>query len=167
MCLDERWTVEKLAAVRAVLWAWGRRAERRPVELGRDIDKHQEQPHEQPSNPRRVRITVKTLEEHRFTEGCRQCRHIKNFHEAKPGLPHSEACRKRITEALSNTAEGNAKLEDYERRADRAIAGRGGEIMRREEPAHDRPSPVAHGAPGAAPGPQELLERIGQVPLGA
>ncbi len=63
MCLDERWKVEKLAAVRAVPWAWGRRAERRPIELGKDVDKHQEQPHEQPSNPRRVRITVKTLEE--------------------------------------------------------------------------------------------------------
>ena len=65
-----------------------------------------------------------TLTEHGFTEDCEQCTHIRAFNEGKPGLPHSEKCRKRITESLAQSPEGAARLDKHEERVDRALAER-------------------------------------------
>ncbi len=53
--------------------------------------------------PRRLKITKKVLEEYGYTEFCEQCIHIRTFGEAKPRMPHSEECRKRIMETMARS----------------------------------------------------------------
>ena len=74
--------------------------------------------------PRRLKITLKTLEEYGTSDGCAQCSHVRAFREAKPGLAHSEPCRRRIVEAMAGTDAGAARLSRLEERANRAIASR-------------------------------------------
>ena len=71
-----------------------------------------------------MKITLQTLREYKLTEGCPQCEHVKSFGETKPGLAHTEICRKRILEAMINSTEGKAKVDRHEERIDRAISER-------------------------------------------
>ena len=58
------------------------------------------------------------------TDGCPQCRHFRTLGETKDGLPHTEACRTRILEAMNQSDAGRARLAKHEERIDRAIAER-------------------------------------------
>ena len=63
-----------------------------------------------------MKITMKVLEEYGTTDGCPQCMQIRSFGEVKPGIAHSEACRKRIVEEMKVTAAGAAKIERHQLR---------------------------------------------------
>ena len=65
---------------------------------------------------------MKTLRDHGTTDGCQQCTHVRAFDEAKPGLGHSDACRKRLLEAMASTAEGAARIQRDETRLNRVLA---------------------------------------------
>ena len=67
---------------------------------------------------------MKMLQEYSFSEGCSQCDHIRRYNETKPGLAHMASCRQRIVDAMTNTPEGKAKLDQYEDRVNRALAAR-------------------------------------------
>ena len=74
--------------------------------------------------PRRLKITMKILEEFGTTDGCPQCTHIRAFRETKAGIAHTEACGKRIVEEMKVTAAGAARVERQELRTTRALAER-------------------------------------------
>ena len=103
---------------------WSLRAVKSPdrIELGEEVEKHANVEEESLANPRRLKITMKTLKDYGTSEGCPQCTHIKALVEAKNGLPHSEACRKRIVEAMRATAAGTERLTRHDLRTDRQIA---------------------------------------------
>ena len=120
--LGDRW--DPAALGRITTSPWSTRDQQAParVELGEPVERHAAPAPEAPSNPRRFKITMKVLEDHGTSDGCAQCSHIRSFGEAKPGLPHSEACRKRIVESVRGTSEGAARLERRDVEIDRAIA---------------------------------------------
>ena len=121
---QERWNKEVLAGITATPWSLRRREAPKAVELGDRVVEHDKPKDPLPSNPRRLKITLQTLREYKLTEGCPQCEHVKQFGESKPGLAHTEACRKRILEAMVQSTAGQARLEKHEEKIDRAIAER-------------------------------------------
>ena len=68
------------------------------------------------ANPRRLRISMKMLEDYGYTENCSQCDHVRSFGKAKSGLQHQDVCRSRIMEAMAQTPEGQSRLQAYETR---------------------------------------------------
>ncbi len=122
--LADRWNAETIKAIVATPWSLRSVANPERIELGKPVEKDEKPQDEQIPMPRRLRITIKTLEEYGTTDGCAQCSHVRAFREAKPGLMHSEPCRRRIIEAMSGTDAGAVRLERYDTRVDRAIASR-------------------------------------------
>ena len=121
---EDRWDAKILENIVVTPWDLRPRAAPHAVELGEPIQKHEPPSAAAPSNPRRLKITMQTLREYKLTEGCPQCTHVKEFGEAKPGLAHSEACRKRILDAMTQSTAGQARIDRHEERIDRAIAER-------------------------------------------
>ena len=82
------------------------------------------------------------LKEFGTSQNCPQCEHIRAFAEAKPGLGHTEACRKRLMEDMAATEAGRTRLETLENRINRAIAERHDGVL------EDRPDdhPEVHAA---------------------
>ena len=109
------------------------------MDFGEDVLREKRPQEPVAMNPRRLKITMDTVKEHGFTEHCRQCDHIKAFGEAKGGLPHSEACRVRIVEAMRATTRGAARVQDAEARLDRALIER----VREADTAAVPPPPAA------------------------
>ena len=65
------------------------------------------------------------LVEHGFTVNCPQCMYNDQNQRSKPGVSHSDICRRRLLDALLSIPAGRRRLEAYEERIDQAIAGRG------------------------------------------
>ena len=122
--LPDRWNAEILKGISVTPWSSRRPTTASKAQLGDDVQTYPKPEHDVPSNPRRLKITMKTLKECGTTEGCDQCRHVTAFGEAKPGLAHSEICRKRILEEMTKTEQGMARINRHENRIDRAIAER-------------------------------------------
>ena len=55
---------------------------------------------------------MKDLEEFGTTDGCPQCSHVRAFRENKAGMAHTEACRKRIVEAMKAKQSGQPESTD-------------------------------------------------------
>ncbi len=64
---------------------------------------------------------MNTLKDFGYTDGCRQCDHIRAFGEVRGGLPHSERCRARIVKAMGETEKGMVKLKEVNDRLDKAL----------------------------------------------
>lgn len=122
---QDRWNGDKLKAITVTRWSLRVAAAPVRVDVGPPVVKHDEPKPDTPPIPRRPKITMKTLADYGFTEGCPQCEHIRQFSETRPGLNHWEKCRQRIIDAMVATPEGNARIEKYEDRVNRAIAARG------------------------------------------
>ena len=122
--LADRWNAETIKAIVATPWSLRSAANHERIELGKPVEKDEKPQDDQMPMPRRLRITLKTIEEYGTTDGCAQCSHVRAFREAKPGLMHSEPCRRRIIEAMSATDAGAVRLERHNTRVDRAIASR-------------------------------------------
>ena len=75
--------------------------------------------------PKAFRITYGDLVEHGFTVGCKQCEYNEVNQRSKPGVSHSNICRRRLLDALMTTPAGQQRLEQYEEKIDQAIADRG------------------------------------------
>ncbi len=74
------------------------------------------------ANPRRLRISMKMLEDYGYTENCSQCDHVRSFGKAKGGMQHQDVCRSRIMEAMAQSPEGQRRLQPYETRRMVAIS---------------------------------------------
>ncbi len=121
---EDRWSAETIRNIVSTPWSLRTKAEGQRAEVGPSVEP---QPATEPAPvpmPRRLKITQKILNEHGYTVNCEQCTHIQAFSESKPGLTHSEVCRKRIMESMAKSPEGAAKLGRYEERIDRALAER-------------------------------------------
>ena len=94
------------------------------MELGDAVPSHEPQPVGDLPAPRRLKITMKILDEFGTTDNCPQCVHVRAFREAKPGLGHTEACRQRLVTAMAATDAGTARLEQHDTRTDRLISQR-------------------------------------------
>ena len=137
---EAKWNPEKLAAVTVTPWDLRRREAAVRVEVGEPVERHAAPAEAPTTNPRRLKITKHMLSSASIgtTDGCPQCRHFRTFGETKDGLPHTEACRARILEAMNQSDTGRAKLARHEERIDRAIA-------ERIEAADAGARPAAHG----------------------
>ncbi len=122
--IPDRWDAESLKAITATPWSLRSRSAPERIELGPAVERHEATQDDAVPMPRRLKITLKVLEEYGTTDGCAQCTHVRAFREAKPGLTHSEPCRRRIVEAMRGTATGTAKLGRHEERVNRALASR-------------------------------------------
>ncbi len=121
--LQDRWDAEKLKAITSMPWSLRTRTAP-SVEFGEPVEKDPKPKDDAPPVARRLKITKETLRKYGFTQGCRQCEHIKAFSEAKAGLPHGEVCRARIVEDMKKDDQGAARVRDTQERIDRSIAER-------------------------------------------
>ena len=125
--MANRWNHEKVAAITATPWSV--RDKPVPAQLAENADASVEpaEPPQPGPMPHAFRIAYQDLVDHGFTRGCQQCEHNELHGKSKPGLSHTNACRKRLLEALLGTPNGRLRLEAYEQRIDKAIADRGPE----------------------------------------
>ncbi len=126
---EERWDKEILANLTVTPWSLRIKKDAEVVPLGEEVVKQKVDVKDIVTNPRRLYITLKILREHGSTQGCPQCDHVRAFQETKSGIQHSDACRRRIMEAMATTAEGRMQLERYEGRLDRAVAERHDDLL--------------------------------------
>jgi len=117
--LADRWRAEDIKNITATPWNTRTVKDAVRVEMGPEVERHPQMKDEVIVNPRRLKITTRTLREHGTTDGCPQCTHVRAFNEAKSGLQHSDACRKRILESMGATTEGAARIQRHALRADR------------------------------------------------
>ena len=122
--IADRWRAEDIKAITATPWSL--RAPKRAirVELGDAVPRHEPQPTGDLPVPRRLKITMKILNDFGTTDSCPQCVHVRAFREAKPGLAHTAACRQRLVDAMAATDEGAARLEQHDVKTDRLISQR-------------------------------------------
>ena len=85
------------------------------------------------------------LEAFGYTPDCPRCKHIIDFGPGCTWVHHTDACRRRIKEALAGTEEGRRRLEAYERRTDRNIAE---ELRKSDEAGAQMGAPAAQGEIG-------------------
>ncbi len=71
---------------------------------------------------RRLRINQSDLAKYGYDTDCPQCKYIQRYGKARPGGGHSERCRSRIVEALSQHEEGRARLQLQEDRITQAMS---------------------------------------------
>ena len=102
----ERWDTEKLMNVIVTPGGLRVRPDAQAVPLGDPVPKQPMDIKDVVINPRRLKITMKMLDEHGTTQNCPQCEHVRAFREAKLGLAHTEACRARLMDELGNTDVG-------------------------------------------------------------
>ena len=118
--MADRWNAETIKAIATTPWCLRTVAAPGRIELGERVPRHEPDREERAPNPRRLKITMRLLQEHGTTDGCPQCRHVRLFNETKPGLAHSEACRQRLVDAIQATPAGAQALERQEGRTRRA-----------------------------------------------
>ncbi len=109
-----------LKAVVSTPWSLRNTTTAERVDVGPRVEPHVPPEAAAPPQPRRLKITKQVLEEYGYTEMCEQCIHVRSFGETKGGLAHTEPCRNRIMEAMAQTDRGKAKLNEYEKKLDRA-----------------------------------------------
>ncbi len=119
--LEDRWRVEELKAVSATPWSIRNVDEPSTIDFGAETEKNDVPTESTPIIPRRLKITMGTLRDFGYTDGCRQCDHIRAFGEVKGGVPHGERCRTRIVKAMEETEKGIAKIKEVNERLDRAL----------------------------------------------
>ena len=115
--------------------------------------------------PRRLYLRTRDFKEHGTTRGCKGC--IAMARGGK-GVPHTEACRKRMTEAIAETDEGRERAKAAEARIKEFRAG--GREVESEMPAAKRArgsdeSMEAEVPDSCAGAPQEPMEDDAEDPM--
>ena len=122
--MSNRWRAERLAQITATPWSTRDQAQAQARFSDTTEQEEQKAPATTAPMPRAFRINPKDLKKFGYTVGCSQCEHMERYGQAKNGITHSGPCRKRIMDEFSKTPEGQARLDSYEERVDRAIAER-------------------------------------------
>ena len=152
---ENRWSVDRATSLTATPWSVRDRSD--VTVTFQDAPTEEERRSKRiEAVPKAFRINHGDLLKHGFTDGCPQCSHNSVHNKSKAGLSHTQACRKRLLEALMDTPEGRVRLEAYEERVDQAIADRIEASDKREEP-QPRPTSEDRGA-GATENEPRLLE---------
>ena len=136
---EERWNKDILENITVTPWSLRVKKDAERVPLGESVQK-EPNIRDVVINPRRLKITMKVLNDFGTTQGCPQCDHVRAFQEAKPGLAHSDRCRERLMRDMAATPEGQQKIQIYEERVNRAIAERHDDLLG-ESRAREVPEP--------------------------
>ena len=88
---QEKWDSVALGRIQVTPWSLRTIDAAVRADLGAEVAGHPPAPAEGPSLARRLKITNHTLREFGYTDGCRQCDHMRAFDEQNSGLQHSEA----------------------------------------------------------------------------
>ncbi len=126
--LSERWKAEEIERVNVSCTDMHATRGARPIPLG----DRQHVAEDQPARRRAARkVELRqadfdpALGGHGWTEHCPKCTHVKDYGwQAGKSHPHSEPCRRRMEEILSQTARGRARLAHTVERSDRWLAER-------------------------------------------
>ena len=144
--IEHRWCADTLSQVQATPWSLYAKPEsevrfHEPAPGGSSGDV------ETAARPalRRMRINKADLDKYGYTAECPTCRHVELYGKSKPGTPHTETCRRRIIEAMSQDEVGKQRIAEYDLKVDREIAERIGEADR----GRDRPAPAEPAGSGA------------------
>ena len=101
---SNRWDPDKLNQVSSTPWAI-REIPEQKVKFAEGVQEDPK-PREAYPMPRRFRINLQDLRNFGFTVGCPSCQYNEAHGRTKRGLDHTEACRRRIVEALKETEQG-------------------------------------------------------------
>ena len=135
---DERWSAEAVRTMQGVppQPVPGRAGSQVPIRVRVDVDQDLEaEPHDLPRRenaPRRTRLERPHFEKHGWSDDCQGCR------RAQAGLSqaaHTEACRRRMEEAMYQDEADKARVESAE--------GRARDYLEREVGNHDAPGEEA------------------------
>ena len=93
---------------------------------------------------RRVYIRQNDLDDFSYTRGFPKCTHVRVYGETLISVGHSDTCRKRIMDKLSETLAGRACISAAADRADRDV----GEAICHQDPDEQRRRGVAASSQG-------------------
>ena len=113
---------------------------------------------------RRMRISNEMLAEHGYTEGCEGCRY--KSAGLKGSRAHTEACRQRIMEAVSQSEAGFERIQNDQQRLDWRRAATGEAESNEAGPVEVEPTQEAEEAMEVDDGDEEvkaLMQVIGRV----
>ena len=108
---EERWRSEKIESMRGTpsCPVPGRTGSDIPirirVESGEEVEAVEYIPSRQEFGRRRLQLRKRHFEKHGFTEGCEGCRRSRIGRRVVKHRGHSEACRRRMYEAMASNAE--------------------------------------------------------------
>ena len=105
--MADRWNANTIKSITTTPWCLRSIASTDRIDLGERVPRHEPAQDERAPNPLRLKITMRLLQE--------------LFNETKPGLAHSEACRKRVVESIQATPGGAEALDRQENRINRAM----------------------------------------------
>ena len=148
---SDRWQGDKLAQLTATPWSERVRPER-TVTFRDPADQGAPAVVAPPVPLRAMRLNQADFDKYGYTDGCRQCTHMQEDGRARPGIAHSDACRKRVIEAIAQTEAGKRRIAEYDDRLNKSMA----EAIARAHPARRSPSPATaalrrrHDVPGGA-----------------
>ena len=148
-----RWDAARLAGLKATPWNTRTKHDSEVV-FNDPVPREAQDTRDKDVVPRRMRITKADLEKHGYTETCAQCDHVMRYGNHKPGLQHTDECRKRVMIAISSTPGGKARIDAHEQRTDRYFA----ETLQR----HDAQAQPGDVDPGPAL-PSQPRERDGEL----
>ena len=123
--MANRWNHERVAAIAATPWSVREKPVAAQMADNAEATTELTEPPQPGPMPHAFRIAYQDLVEHGFTRDCPQCEHNELHGKSRPGLSHTNPCRKRLLDALLTTPSGRQRLEAYEQRIDKAIADRG------------------------------------------
>ena len=121
---SQKWNSEELAKMRVTPWQMHEAKAPDVVFQERKPDEQAMRP-DAPVVPRRMYLKPEDFDGpdgHGFTNGCARCDHARKHGHGKSSKPHSEACRKRMMEALSKTITGRVRIERMGLRIDEFAA---------------------------------------------
>ena len=73
---ENRWNVDNLKNIVVTPWSLRMPAAPERIDVGPAVEKHKPPIEEVVSNPRRLKITMKTLTDYGYTKDCPQCEHV-------------------------------------------------------------------------------------------
>ena len=164
---QSRWNGEYLAGLTATPWS-ERTVNDPEVRFQEPAESSSTTPTTAPAAIRRFRLNVADLHKYGFAGTCQQCQHVMRYGKARPGIQHSETCRERIAEAMSQDEVGRRRLDEYEDRTNRAMVEQVERVHGEADQAvrADRGDAPAAAAPGAADQRLRELFDLPAVPAG-
>ncbi len=118
---EDRWPIDALSSFTATPWSIRTIPDRR-LQLPEGDQPAREVPKQDLVAVRRFRITIDDVKRFGPSVACPQCEWIQRYDTTRPGYQHVEACRERIIQALRETPDGQARLQQLEDRANRVIS---------------------------------------------
>jgi hypothetical protein len=108
--IQERWQQAALSDIKVTPWEMRPNPGQVEVRLGAPIPMDKPPEDAAVPIPRRLRITKGLMNKCGFSEHCPQCTHYEAFGEEKRGLQHTEACRRRLVEAMRGSDEDKGRV---------------------------------------------------------